>query len=716
MNPLRLHARNFRCFDTLDVDFPDGCVAILGDNGAGKSSLINAIYISLFGARSLADLLADSCDSDELLLELKFEHAGELYRIRRTYSPRGRGKTTLDFERFDEGEYEPLTRASTKETQELIEQTLGLSPETFRASAFLAQGDGAAFTDAQPRDRKRILAQVLGLDRYDRLQERARRDRRAAEAELQQLEGRTGAAHELAGQRPDVERQLAEVVDAFTDTADVIADLEREHAVLAEKFQEAREQQTRRQAAEAEVREAASTLAALQQRNTAADEAARAISAATLELDGLPAVGDTAALEQREAELATAVDEHARLVRDREHVQREHDRLTRERAALVELVRTTDEFAETVRVKIAETQAAPDPTCETCGQHLAGDAKAKALAAYQAELDATVEKSRHHDAEAQAIAIPEVPVEPPAPPVGELEQVRGQLRTIRDAAARRAQLEERIRQNEAAAASGPSADEFVAAKQTLASKTAELERILPVDIDEITRQGTLVKQRLETARATREQQQTTKARLEERLAQVAAAERQLAEFDTSRTQLQGHVDVYVALEQAFGRDGIPALIVENSAIPYLETEANRILAMLGTSFRVELRTQAELKSGDGVRDTLDVIVATENGERAYETFSGGERTRINLALRIALARLLANRRGAESRLLAIDEPEFLDEQGTAALVEVLRGLQDSFDKLYIVSHVPALRDSFDTTITVRDGQLVADGVFEAVPA
>jgi energy-coupling factor transporter ATP-binding protein EcfA2 len=177
VNPLRLHVRNYRCFELLDLQLPDGCVAILGHNGEGKSSIAESIEVALFGecrtGRLPAQLARAAGPDDELLVELELEHVGALYRIRRTYSARGRGKTTLDFEQFEgeptngDGEhveelggFVPLTRGSAKETQELIEQTLGLNRETFRASAFLAQGDGAAFTDAAPRDRKRILANV----------------------------------------------------------------------------------------------------------------------------------------------------------------------------------------------------------------------------------------------------------------------------------------------------------------------------------------------------------------------------------------------------------------------------------------------------------------------------------------------------------------------------------------------------------------------------
>ena len=162
------------------------------------------------------------------------------------------------------------------------------------------------------------------------------------------------------------------------------------------------------------------------------------------------------------------------------------------------------------------------------------------------------------------------------------------------------------------------------------------------------------------------------------------------------------VALYSLAERAYGRDGIPALILETSAIPQLEAEANRIIDALGRDYRFELRTQRETAAGT-VKEVLDVIVSTPTGEAAYEDFSGGERARIDVALRIALARLLAQRRGSDVRLLAIDEPAFLDEEGFELLAGVLRELEQEFETILVVSHVEALRDSFDSAIIVGGG-------------
>jgi DNA repair exonuclease SbcCD ATPase subunit len=95
MNPRRVTASNYRTFERLDLDLATGTSVIVGENGAGKSSIVNLIDVALFAGRGeLAPLVTLGETSMEVVLE--FEHDGELYRVRRCH--RG-GKTTVDLER-----------------------------------------------------------------------------------------------------------------------------------------------------------------------------------------------------------------------------------------------------------------------------------------------------------------------------------------------------------------------------------------------------------------------------------------------------------------------------------------------------------------------------------------------------------------------------------------------------------------------------------------
>lgn len=164
------------------------------------------------------------------------------------------------------------------------------------------------------------------------------------------------------------------------------------------------------------------------------------------------------------------------------------------------------------------------------------------------------------------------------------------------------------------------------------------------------------------------------------------------------------------LRVAFGRDGVPAMIID-SAIPELETNANELLArMTEGRMSLALSTQRQRASGD-LQETLDIAIADELGARPYELYSGGEAFRINFALRIALSKLLARRAGAQLRALFIDEGfGSQDENGRARLVDAISAIRSDFDLILVITHIDDLRDSFPLHLLVEktaEGSIVS---------
>ncbi|NBC18221.1 MAG: SMC family ATPase, partial [Bacteroidetes bacterium] len=155
-------------------------------------------------------------------------------------------------------------------------------------------------------------------------------------------------------------------------------------------------------------------------------------------------------------------------------------------------------------------------------------------------------------------------------------------------------------------------------------------------------------------------------------------------------------NLYQHLRTAFGKHGIPSLIIEHT-LPEIEERANDLLERL-TDGRMHLRleTLRDKKSGGGTIETLEIRITDEQGvSRAYETFSGGEAFRVNFALRLALAQLLAERSGVRIRTLVIDEGfGTQDEQGVQSLVEAIQQVQDDFDKIVVITHLNELKEAF----------------------
>lgn len=157
---------------------------------------------------------------------------------------------------------------------------------------------------------------------------------------------------------------------------------------------------------------------------------------------------------------------------------------------------------------------------------------------------------------------------------------------------------------------------------------------------------------------------------------------------------------YGLLEKAFGKDGIPALVVEN-ALPEIEAGANEILVLLSDhTMQVEFTTQKALKTG-GIGETLEIVTRTRGNAVPYDNLSGGEKFRVDLAVRIALSRTLARRSNFKCGTMIIDEGfGSLDAGGRQRFVELSRMLQGTFDRLIIVTHTD-LTEVYDNLIRVE---------------
>lgn len=168
------------------------------------------------------------------------------------------------------------------------------------------------------------------------------------------------------------------------------------------------------------------------------------------------------------------------------------------------------------------------------------------------------------------------------------------------------------------------------------------------------------------------------------------------ELDT----VNAEIAIYNQLREAFGKKGLQAMIIEG-VIPEVEAEANTLLSRMSEGrMSLRLETQREKVTG-GTAETLDIIIADELGSRAYELFSGGEAFRANLALRIAISKLLARRAGAQLQTLVIDEGfGTQDAQGRTLLVEAISSIQHDFERVIVITHIEELKDLFPARIDV----------------
>ena len=175
---------------------------------------------------------------------------------------------------------------------------------------------------------------------------------------------------------------------------------------------------------------------------------------------------------------------------------------------------------------------------------------------------------------------------------------------------------------------------------------------------------------------------------------------EIVRLRSSHDSAQTEQGIYAELFGAFGRSGVPAMLID-AAVPHLENEANHLLGrMTDNRMAIRLETQRDNRSG-ATTETLDILISDELGSRNYELFSGGEAFRINLALRIALSKVLSQRLGAPLPTLFIDEGfGTQDAAGRERIVDAIASIQDEFEKIIVITHLDDLKDLFPARIEV----------------
>lgn len=234
----------------------------------------------------------------------------------------------------------------------------------------------------------------------------------------------------------------------------------------------------------------------------------------------------------------------------------------------------------------------------------------------------------------------------------------------------------------------------------LSAQLAALTRDL-ADRDAVRREAQQARQSVEQRRRERDAATEKATFLKAELERLERRRAQQANQRQERQRAADEFEVYNELVTAFGKRGVQALLIEN-AVPQIEQEANELLRrMTDGRMSVQLQTLGSTKAGDQ-RETLEIIIGDEWSTRPYEMYSGGEKFRIDLALRIGLSRLLARRAGAPLPVLFIDEGfGTQDARGRERIVDTISAIQDEFQLILVITHIEDLKEMFPVRIEVE---------------
>lgn len=683
MIPLKLELSNFLPYVSPDpLDFGGLHVACLaGENGAGKSSLLDAMTWALWGrARARTDEELIHQGASEMQVAFMFELQGQVYQvIRQKRAGRGRG-SSLELQIQENGKWKGISDATINATQKKIIALLKLDYDTFCNSAFLQQGKADEFTRKTPAQRKEVLADILGLEQWTVYEERAKRRVNDLKEQIIGIDG------EIAG----YDRELARK-----------AEYESQMAAAAGRLADVQGKLLAAEARWAEVEKARDSLSLLKRQTADLDKriaaAEKDLAQTETELRAAQAKGDPVSLAR---ELEAAQNMLNRL--DAREVERGETTGKRQAAAEESARRkgendTLGPQTEPLKKRIETLSAATEPVCPTCGQPLTEDHRHSIIEELTGEVESRRSRYRENTAQLKMLA------EQLAAFDRTLTQINADLRErpalqkkLADLQGRAAVAAEARAQVESLAARrGRQVEALNADRAGRAALDAEAAQLAAKAVDADNLQNALDKLRFESRVATEEL-----GAARQRLAALDSLAKYRADKLAARKKLAGEQGVYEELREAFGKRGVPAMVIE-AAVPEIESAANELLRrMTAGRMNVRFNTQRETQAGD-VRETLDIQIADELGTRAYENYSGGEQFRVNFAIRIALSRLLARRAGAQLQTLIVDEGfGSQDTQGRERLVEAINAIQDDFARILVITHLDDLKDAFPARIDV----------------
>lgn len=708
----RLIAHDFRGWKLLDVnlDAYSGVTAIVGrsagaanmSNGVGKSSLLMAISFVLYGdkgdAAKYEDLKRIGAEDFNITLHVSGDD-GDYIISRKRNKNRSYSVTAIG----PDGKY------ANKDW----EKRLGLPPQlVWDCTVYAAQGKLGGLLDLLPSARKDLLTEVFGLSKYLTLERKAR-DKANVHASL--VTEAQGALDSLLSQRDascPTEAQLANLKNESDTTAAWLSEQENTISVAESRLELAKE--TRRAAAEEMSR---------------ASESANQISVAKAQLRGAMSAAESHVLscERKQKEYESAQAELKELSEmpgsddsALDKLEKDSDSCSAEYVALMKQKEPLTARLSEIKASLASNAAqlnkfaAIKGKCPTCGAAVndasVEQAKGQLISAnanLAQELQTLSDKIAGVQKASDAISRRKEALS------AQVMQARAAAKSLSALLSRKARAEQIVsswlKEADALEQSWQvlqdavtEATARVKSMESDANQLTILKAALNKASDACTEAENLLaseKRKHASGVAKAKQFAAEVAVAESRIAAAKRLEAQIAEAEQKHRTEEQQVRVLNELVCAFGPGGIPNLLLTEylrEMQDYLDQYAT---VLSGGKLRVVINASKTYRTGK-MQEGVYIDVESTMGVRDIETYSGGEKVRVQLIVRLALAKLLSVKFGMSFQTIIMDEVQFLDESGAAALMELLDQLTVNYPQIFLVSHVDNLKDSVGNVLVL----------------
>lgn len=673
MKPIKLRVKNYAGYieETFYFEKTAPLFCVVGHNGAGKSSFfVDAITICLFNQCRTSDSRGTGVENmiklgeEYFEIEFEFEMNGQIINVlRRRYAKSQ--ELELKINGVDHTE-------KIKETQNKINQIINMDYDTFMDTICIGQGKSGSFMEKKPDKRKEVFTKVLGLDKYDILEEETKELRKEQKNKITLLESKLNDLRESVNNKELYENQIKESEKQIKEINNKIKELE---ILLENELKEKMEyQQLVKQANEI-----------IEKKNYLKNQINQIESSIK---KGESIRKDLELVLSNKNEILSKLD----LINlELEQLNVQQTKLLNEKSSLEATNQMLIKQDEELKNKYSRLKKYNKAECDFCGQPITESHKnlhLEQLLNEHKKIAHTVNQNNE-----------------------KINHIKEQLNQINQSIFNKKNELNELQENKTkivqAEAKLPSViNKLEELNQNLVLFKEEYNKIKDIEVETLqhkTFKDDIYKNQLNNLRYQLSDYQAKLAVATNEMKKIENDINKISELENEINENKKLLSVYDDLVTAWGKKGIQAIIIDNT-LPEIQDEINKILSILSDDkVSIEFKTQKEKGSGKKITsiETLDIIVNDEEGSRIYETYSGGEKFRIDFACHVGLAKFLAKRAGSPIDFFIIDEGVgSQDEAAKRQFIIAVNKLTQIFSKVIVISHIQDVIESFKDRVEV----------------
>jgi len=637
---------------------------LVGSNGAGKSAIFDAVCFALFEktirwGQTHTEIVRRGQDFGSVIL--RFEKNDKEYEIQRGKSVTGK-VPIFAFKCTTTGEV--LASKSVKEGNKAISEIIGTDFDAFRNSVLFGQEDIQRIVSLRSGDRLSLLTRFLGIEFLDKCLDSSSNLLSLVRFEVEEIDGKLGSVSKL-----DIKKKIK----GFEELREQIATDLQESKEKLENYSELFKKVSR-------LKDGATSA------SSAMERAKESIAEKTRMIERL-----RKAVKIKPSDIKRLEERLEKILEKREDLPTLKNRG-------VELGEVVSELRENLAVakslikgcRIKVKQIKRKKRCIECNRE------------YDEQTRRALIGKVEHEAESIQVKITQL-TKNIEQKQSELVKIKKEILTIESLGLPES-IEAKIKEGMMSRNSESEIEKLTLEIEGKQRLIARQQMILGTIKDEgyTEERLTQIHERMVEIQGHVSTKEANLGSIEQGINDAREKLQVIANLEKKRESAERRIGRLSFVNNIFSKTGGLRQIVVENVLPVLNEKTNRYLDALTTEpITVEFTTGAMTKSGK-YRDKLDILISTPNGTADFESYSGGEKKSIVMAMGLGLSELASESVGVNCEFLLLDEVfSSLDGPARKRLVVLLYSLQKKFRNVIVISHLPELRSQIPNVVVVK---------------